>query len=45
MLGRIFRILILLLVLAVLALIGYGYSGLMAPDTQDITLPIELDGQ
>ena len=43
MLGRLFRFLILLVVLAILALVGYAYSGLMTPPTEDVTQPVPLD--
>lgn len=43
MLGRLIRFLVLLVVLALLALIGFAYSGFMTPDTQEITQPVELD--
>jgi len=45
MMGRLFRFLLLLVVLAVLALIGYSYSGFMTPEAQDITQPVPLDGE
>lgn len=44
MMGRLFRLLLILVVLAVAGLIGYAYSGFMTPDTRDITQPVILDG-
>ena len=44
MLGRLFRLLLILVVLAVLGLIGFAYSGLMTPETREITEPVDLDG-
>ena len=43
MLGRLFRFLILLVVLAGLALIGYAYSGFMAPETGDVIQDVPLN--
>lgn len=43
--GRLFRLLILLVVLAIAALIGYAYSGFLEPQTREITQPVTLDGQ
>ncbi|MEM1274646.1 MAG: hypothetical protein AAGF88_12570 [Pseudomonadota bacterium] len=45
MIGRLFRLLLLLIVLAVVGLIGYSYSGLMTPDTREISAPVTLDGE
>ncbi|MEN0079537.1 MAG: hypothetical protein AAF753_10535 [Pseudomonadota bacterium] len=45
MMGRLFRLLLLLVVLAGLALIGYAYSGFMQPETQQITEPVDLNSQ
>lgn len=41
--GRVFRFLILLVVLAVIGLIGYSYSGLMTPEPSTVTAPVALD--
>ena len=45
MIGRLFRLLILLAVLAAVGLIGYSYSGFMTPETRDISEPASLDGE
>ncbi|MEL6532464.1 MAG: hypothetical protein AAFN09_03395 [Pseudomonadota bacterium] len=45
MLGRLIRLLLILVVLAGAALIGYAYSGLMQPDTREITAPVDLSGE
>lgn len=41
--GRIIRFLFLLIVLGVLGLIGYSYSGYLVPTQQTVTTPVELD--
>ncbi len=43
MIGRIIKLLIFLAVLGLIGLIGYAYSGLMHPQTREITRPVELD--
>ncbi len=43
MIGRLFKILIVLVVLGGIGLVGYSYSGLMQPDTREITRPVVLD--
>ncbi len=43
MLGRIFRLFIFLALLALIGLVGYSYSGLLQPQTREITRPVELD--
>ena len=41
--GRILKYLIVLMLLGVLGLLGYSYSGLMTPNTQPVTQPVTLD--
>lgn len=41
--GRIIWFLFLLIVLGVLGLIGYSYSGYLVPTQQTVTTPVELD--
>ena len=41
--GRILIILIVLAVLGFVALLGYSYSGLLQPDVQSVTQPVDLD--
>lgn len=41
--GRIFRFLLLLVVLGVAGLIGYSYSGYLVPEQTTVTVPVELD--
>ncbi|WP_286193429.1 MULTISPECIES: hypothetical protein [Paracoccaceae] len=41
--GRLIKLLAVLVLLAVLALVGYSYSGLIIPETREITLPVVLD--
>lgn len=40
--GRALRFLLILIVLAGIALVGYSYSGLMAPDRETVTVPVDL---
>jgi hypothetical protein len=44
MLRRLFKLLFVLAVLAGLFLVAYAYSGLMQPQTREMILPVELDG-
>lgn len=41
--GRLIKLLAVLVLLAVLALVVYSYSGLIIPETREITLPVVLD--
>jgi len=41
--GRILKYLIIAILLGVLGLLGYSYSGLMTPNTQPVTQPVTLD--
>jgi len=41
--GRIIKYLFILIVLGVLGLIGYSYSGYLVPEQQTVTTPVELD--
>ncbi|MEM9754441.1 MAG: hypothetical protein AAF914_00525 [Pseudomonadota bacterium] len=43
MMGRLFRLFLVLAVLAALALIGYAYSGWMTPEMREVTEPVTLD--
>ncbi|MEM9317569.1 MAG: hypothetical protein AAGA70_01020 [Pseudomonadota bacterium] len=45
MVRRLFWLIVFLVVLAVVGLIGYSYSGFMTPETRDISAPVTLDGQ
>lgn len=42
--GRIIRVLFLLILIGGLGLLGYAYSGLMQPPSQPVTQPVDLDG-
>lgn len=42
--GRIIRLLLLLGVVGFLALTGYAYLGVTAPEPQQVTKPVTLDG-
>jgi hypothetical protein len=42
--GRIFKAIIVLLVLAGLAIVGYAYLGDMQPDTAEHRLEVDLNG-
>ena len=44
MFRRLFKLLFVLAVLAGLFLVAYAYSGLMQPQTREISLPVDLDG-
>ncbi|WP_274379254.1 hypothetical protein [Rhodophyticola sp. CCM32] len=41
--GRLIKLLVVLILLSVLALVGYSYSGLMVPVTRQVTQPVVLD--
>lgn len=41
--GRIILLVLFLLLLGVVALVGYAYSGFLQPDVQTVTQPIVLD--
>lgn len=43
MIGRIIKLFLFLALLGVIGLLGYAYSGLMQPQTRDITRPVDLD--
>lgn len=43
MIGRIIKLLFVLALLGLIGLLGYAYSGLMQPQTREITRPVELD--
>jgi len=40
--GRVIRLLLILIVLAGIGVVGYSYSGFMQPDRQTVTVPVEL---
>lgn len=40
--GRALRFLLILIVLAGIGLVGYSYSGLMTPERQTVTVPVDL---
>lgn len=40
--GRLIALLLILIVLGALGLVGYSYSGLMQPDRQTVTEPVDL---
>lgn len=41
--GRIFRFLLLVVILGLLGLLGYAYLGDLSPDQREITVPVETD--
>jgi len=43
MLGRIIKLLFFLALLGLIGLVGYAHSGLMQPQTREITRPVQLD--
>lgn len=38
------RILVFLLIVAVIAVLGYAYLGDLSPEQEDRSVPVELDG-
>ena len=40
---RVIRLLLVIILLGVLGLIGYSYSGYLVPAQQNITAPVDLD--
>ena len=44
MIGRLFKLLFILAVLAGIGLVAYAYSGMMQPPTREITRPVDLNG-
>jgi len=44
MIKWVLRILFLLIVIAVVAIVGFAYLGNLDPDQQDISEPVELNG-
>jgi hypothetical protein len=42
--GRLIRILLIVIVLAAIGLVGYSYSGFMQPERQTVTQPVDLGG-
>lgn len=43
MMGRIFKLLLFLLILGAVALVGYAYLGDLSPDQSDMREPVTLD--
>lgn len=43
MIGRLFKLMLVLAVLAGIALVAYAYSGMMQPPTREITRPVDLN--
>ncbi len=43
MIRRIIKLLVFLALLGLIGLVGYGYSGLMQPQSREITRPVDLD--
>lgn len=43
--GRLLKILLVLIVILVMAVLGYAYIGDLAPDQSDVSEPVELDVQ
>jgi len=44
MFRRLFKLLFVLAVLAGLFLVAYAYSGFMQPQTREMVVPVDLDG-
>ena len=40
--GRVIRFILIVIVLAAIGLVGYSYSGLMQPERQTVTEPVDL---
>lgn len=43
MMGRIFKLLLFLVVLGAVTLVGYAYLGDLSPDQSDMSEPVKLD--
>ncbi len=43
LMGRIWKVIILLVLLGLLGLVGFAYFGDLTPETQDVTQPVTLD--
>ena len=41
--GRLIKLVFWLVVLAAIAVVGYGYLGDLTPEREDISTPVELD--
>lgn len=41
--GRLFKLLLFLIVLGILGIIGYAYFGDLAPSRVEVNMPVELD--
>ncbi len=41
--GRLFKFLGFLIVIAAIAVVGYGYLGDLSPEQDDRTVPVDLD--
>ena len=43
MVGKLFIVLLVLILLGAIGLLGYGYLGDLSPDAEDTTIPVDLD--
>lgn len=41
---RLFKFLLILIVLAIIGLIGFAFLGDLSPDRTEVRIPVELDG-
>ncbi|GAA5081334.1 hypothetical protein N0B44_27985 [Roseibacterium beibuensis] len=41
--GRLIRLILILILLGVIALVGYAYSGYLQPEQRSVTQPVDLD--
>lgn len=41
---RLFKFLLILVVLAIIGLIGFAFLGDLSPDRTEVRIPVELDG-
>ncbi|MEL6644029.1 MAG: hypothetical protein AAFQ79_08850 [Pseudomonadota bacterium] len=41
--GRFWKFLLFLIILGILAFVGYAYFGDLSPDQEDISTPVEID--
>lgn len=43
--GRLFKLLVFLIVIGALGVVGFAYLGDLSPEQDDVSEPVELNGQ